>query len=193
MTELTDKEALQNFLLDIQCLDELQPWTGKFNLFDVLKISRAEIRHSNMLAWLLDPSESRGIGDSFLKGMLQRLVENDSDGRYDIFQLLLLDTYSFSVYREWKNIDLLLVSEKEKIVIAIENKVGAHEHSNQLNRYRTILEKEYADYKKICVLLTPDGEEPSDTVNWDTFTYRDVVDILRRFLLRVNCIRTSKS
>ena len=45
---LTDEEALQRFLLDIGCLDELLPWTGKFNLFDVLKISRAEIRHDSI-------------------------------------------------------------------------------------------------------------------------------------------------
>lgn len=46
---LTDEEVLQNFLLDIDCLDELVPWTKRFNLFDVLKISRTEIRHSNIL------------------------------------------------------------------------------------------------------------------------------------------------
>ena len=34
---MTKEEALQNFLLDIECLDELLPWTGTFNLFDVLK------------------------------------------------------------------------------------------------------------------------------------------------------------
>ena len=81
--ELTNEEALQIFLLDIGCLDELLPWTGKFNMFDVLKISRTEIRHSNMLGWLLNPNENHGMGDVFLKGILQRLVENDSDGRYD--------------------------------------------------------------------------------------------------------------
>lgn len=178
MVEKADEEALQNFLLDIQCLDELRPWTDKFNLFDVLKITRTEIRHSNMLAWLLDPSENHGIGDSFFRGIIQKLVENDSEGRYDVFWLLLLDTYSFSVYREWKNIDLLLVSDQEKIVIAIENKVGAHEHSNQLNRYRSAVEKEYMDYKKVYAFLTPDGEEPSDIENWGILTYWDVVDVL---------------
>ena len=45
---LSNEEALQDFLLDIDCLNELQPWTGHFNLFDVLKISKTEIRHSNM-------------------------------------------------------------------------------------------------------------------------------------------------
>ena len=68
---LTDEEALQNFLLDIQCLDELLPWTGKFNLFDVLKVSRKEIRHSNMLGWLMDPNENHGFGDlGFTKKMI---------------------------------------------------------------------------------------------------------------------------
>ena len=47
---MTNEEALKKFLLDIDCLNELLPWAGKFNLFDVLRISRTEIRHSNMLA-----------------------------------------------------------------------------------------------------------------------------------------------
>lgn len=176
--ELTDEEALQRFLLDIGCLDELLPWTGKFNLFDVLKISRAEIRHSNMLGWLLNPNENHGLGDRFLKGILQLLVENDSDGRYDVFNILLMDLYGFSVKREWKNIDILLVSVDEKTVIAVENKVGSHEHSNQLNRYREILEREFTGYNRLYVFLTPDGETPSDVENWDVLTYNDIVDIL---------------
>lgn len=176
--ELTNEKALQKFLLDIGCLDELLPWTGKFNMFDVLKISRTEIRHSNMLGWLLNPNENHGMGDVFLKGILQRLVENDSDGRYDVFNVLLMDFYTFSVMREWKNIDILLTSTKEKTVIAIENKVGSHEHSNQLNRYRNILEKEYPEYNRMLVFLTPDGEKPSDVENWDVLTYSDVIDVL---------------
>ncbi len=181
----TDKEALQNLLLDIECLDTLLPWTVKFNLFDVLKISRTEIRHSNMLSWLLNPNENHGFGDLFIKGIAQRLVQNDTDGRYDVFKFLLLDFFSFSVYREWKNIDILLVSNQEKTLIAIENKVGSHEHSNQLSRYRTILEKEYPDYQNICVFLTPDGEDPSDVENWDVLTYRDIVDILENICKRI--------
>ncbi|WP_312060802.1 PDDEXK-like family protein [Anaerotignum sp.] len=175
---LTDENALQNFLVDSECLDELLPWSGKFNLFDVLKISRTEIRHSNMLSWLLNPNENHGLGDSFIKGIIQRLVEKDSDGRYDVFRTLLMDLYSFNVYREWKNIDILLISDKEKILIAIENKVGTHEHSNQLNRYLDILEKDYSGYIKIGVFLTPDGEDPSDVENWNVLTYNDIVEVL---------------
>lgn len=81
------------------------------------------------------------MGDAYVKALVQKLVANDSAGRYDVFQLALMDFYSFTVQREWSNIDILLTSSEEKTLIAFENKVGSHEHSDQLNRYRKILEK----------------------------------------------------
>lgn len=170
--------ALQKFLLDINCLDELLPWTGKFNIFDVLKISKTELRHSNVLSWLLSANENHGLGDAFIKGILQRIVENDTEGKYDVFRVLLQDFYSFFVYREWNNIDILLVSDEEKTVIAIENKVGSGEHDDQLNRYRKILENIYPNYQRILVFLTPDGDEPSDEKNWGILSYRDIINVL---------------
>lgn len=175
-----DETALRDFLLDEDCLEKLLPWTGKFNIFDVLKISRAEIRHSNMLGWLLDPNENHGLGDKFLKALFKIALNNSS--KFNAFDMLLLDYYSFSVYREWKNIDILLVSREEKFIIAIENKVGSHEHSDQLSRYRTILEKEYESYKRFYFYLTPDGEESSDPKNWNVLTYRDLVDELEQII-----------
>lgn len=91
---MTDEEALKKFLLDIDCLNELLPWTGKFNLFDVLKISRTEIRHSNMLAWLLNANENHGMGGAYIKALIQRMAANDDAGRYDVFHLALMDFYS---------------------------------------------------------------------------------------------------
>ena len=58
--EKDDATVLKEFLLDIDCLDPLAEWTSKFNLFDILKISRVEIRHSNMLSWLVNPNETHG-------------------------------------------------------------------------------------------------------------------------------------
>ncbi len=168
--------ALKEFLLDINCLEELLPWSGKFNLFDVLKASRNEIRHSNVLAWLLDANENHEIGDTFIKRIIQDLIK-DSTSQSNIFRLLLLDFYSFSVYREWKNIDILMLSNDEKIAIAIENKVGSHEHDNQLKRYKKILNKEYPNYEKIFIYLTPEGECPSDD-DWKILTYETIVENL---------------
>ena len=173
--EKQDQTALKDFLMDIGCLDELQKWENHFNLFDVLRASRTEIRHSNVLAWLLNPLENHNLGDSFIRMLCQEFVKGQQNINKDSMQLLLMDFYSFSVYREWKNIDILMVSDEEKIVIAIENKIGSHEHSNQLRRYKDTLTKEFPQYKKILIYLTPDGEEPSDS-DWSVLTYENIVE-----------------
>lgn len=181
-----DEKALRDFLLDEDCLEELSPWTERFNIFDVLKISRTEIRHSNMLSWLLDPNENHGLGDRFLKSLFQLIATNSA--KHDVFDVLLMDYKSFIALREWKNIDILLVSKEEKVIVAIENKVGSHEHSNQLNRYRAIIEKEYEEYKKIYLFLTPDGDVSSDPENWETISYRELIDELERIAANVELL-----
>ncbi len=181
----TDEEYLKDFLLDIDCLDELSEWSDKFNIFDVLRISTMEIRHSNVLAWLLNPNENHGFGDLYLREILQILTEKSENSKYDVFKLLLLDMYSFYVYREIDNIDILLVSSDENTVIAIENKVYSTEHSNQLNRYRKIIESKYRNFEKIYIYLTPEGEEASDS-NWDALSYCDVVESLEKLYDKVD-------
>lgn len=111
---ISDEEALKDFLLDIECLDQLDEWTGKFNMFDILKITRAEIRHSNLLAWLLTPNENHGLNDGIIKGFIQFAVTSFS-GSNDIFDTLLMDFRSFNILREWHHIDVLAISDKEKI------------------------------------------------------------------------------
>ena len=110
-----DEKSLRDFLLDEDCLEELSPWTGRFNIFDVLKISRTEIRHSNMLGWLLDPNENHGLGDKFLRAVFQLIANNSS--KHDVFEILLLDNSSFLVLREWRNIDILLISKKDELYV----------------------------------------------------------------------------
>ena len=113
-----DLSALKAFLLDIDCLDRLSNWTNKFNVFDVLKISRAEIRHSNVLAWMMNPNENHGLGDSVLRGFIQYVVSSFPDNS-DVFSTLLMDCYNFSIYREWHNIDILAVSANEHFLLCI--------------------------------------------------------------------------
>ena len=47
------------------------------NIFHILKISNTEIRHSNFLSWLLDPSQSHKMGDIFLKRFLREVFSSD--------------------------------------------------------------------------------------------------------------------
>ena len=175
--EKDDVTALKDFLMDIDCLDPLAEWTSKFNLFDILKITRVEIRHSNMLSWLLNPNENHGLGDSVIRGFIQYVVTSFSDDK-DIFDTLLMDSHDFSVQREWHNIDVIATSTTEKFVLCIENKIDSKEHSNQLNRYRKQIEETFPDYKKMYIYLSPEGIEASDSDNWCSMSYADVLAIV---------------
>ena len=175
---ISDEEALKNFLLDIDCLDQLDEWTGKFNLFDILKITRAEIRHSNLLAWLLTPYENHGLNDSILKGFVKFAITSLESKKNELFDTLLMDFASFSVLREWHNIDVLAISDKEKYIVCIENKIDTGEHDNQLDRYQKILTDSYPDYRKTYIYLSPTGAESSIPDTWISMSYIEVIRII---------------
>ena len=169
----TNEEILQNFLLNIDCLNELNPWIDSFNIFDVLKISKTEIRHSNMIAWLLNPHENHGLNDSFIKNLVSRIVKNKNYGNANPLELMVEDFSSVQINREWENIDLLCVSNN--FVIVIENKIDSGEHDNQLEIYRKKIETRYKKLSKIFLYLTPDGLLPSDEENWNVLSYWDIL------------------
>lgn len=50
-----------------------------FNPFEVLRIGHYELRHTNTLAWLLDPSGNHGLGEAFLRAVVQRLGAQQGD------------------------------------------------------------------------------------------------------------------
>jgi hypothetical protein len=57
---------------------------NRFNIFDVLRITRYEVRHTTFLRYLLDPNESHGLGDIFLRNVLLQLdMVADASGADD--------------------------------------------------------------------------------------------------------------
>lgn len=167
-----DLEAIKNFELDEKCLRKLDYWTKEINFFEITGIDTQEIRHSNFLAWLFDARESHGLGDRIIKTYLKQVIHN-RDLLY-IHKILDLDFQSFEVRREWNNLDICLVSDKERFVIAIENKIGARESSKQTLKYRAIVDDIYKDYERLYIFLTPDGISAEDDA-WLVSTYDDVI------------------
>lgn len=171
-------EELEKFLLNIDCLNELNPWIDSFNIFDVLRISRTEIRHSNMLAWLLNPHENHGLNDSFIKNLIANIVKNKNYGNVEPLELMVEDYSQTQVSREWENIDILCITEK--LVFVIENKIDSGEHDNQLEIYREKVENRYRNFTKLYFYLTPDGLLPTDEENWNVLSYSDVLQALEK-------------
>lgn len=162
-----DYEALNHLILNCPELTELESMLGGFNVFQVLGATNQEIRHSNVLGWLLDPSESHGLDDTFLQRWLMRVL-HESENRSGLTPIDIdcWNLHQVDVRREWKHIDVflkLLMLDGSYWVVCIENKVGSRQHTNQLTRYRKAVENEFPDATHhLFLFLTRDQEEPED-------------------------------
>lgn len=180
-------ECLENFVLSNPELDKLESLLSDFNIFETLKSEYTEVKHSNVLAWLLDPQENHGLASYFIRQFFKFVVSTNRI-RFSSAEISLVDFELFTygdveVRREWKNIDILIVvaEDNKKIVVALENKIKTSEHSDQLQRYRSIVEREFKDFTRFYIYLTPDNLIPSDE-EWISFSYDVVADLLDELL-----------
>ena len=175
-----DRAALESFVDDNADLERLETMLDRFNIFESLGLVRQETRHSDFLRWLLDPSETHGLGDYWLRRLLRQVIEA-GEGIYEnspsVFDLDGWDLGRAEIRREWRNIDLLILDRDNHFVCVVENKIDSDEHSNQLKRYREIVEGEYPEYKKAFVFLTIAGDVPSDDA-YIPVSYGDIVGVI---------------
>ena len=173
----SDMERLADFQLAVA---ELERWLDEraeqdrredFNIFEVAGIVNAEIRHSNMIAWLINPHGGHGVGAK----VLAKLIEHAGG-------IAPEDMEDFAIKREADHIDILALSSKNRMALAIENKVWSGEHDNQLSRYKRITESKYRNWEHFYLYLTPDNEPPEsdeDAEAWKTLGYGDLADIVQ--------------
>lgn len=161
--------------------EKLELGLDRQNIFKILSIETNELRHSNMLAWLLNPMANHKLGAKVLKKVLRQIFSSQLSSDLSPVDAEGIDFNSVQIAREWQHIDLLISTRNT--VIAIENKVFSKEHSNQLRRYRTAVEKHFPNHKHIYVFLTPDGEPPETEVDYyEPLSYEFIADTLSRIL-----------
>lgn len=178
------RQILEAFVLNNPELRELEVLLGTFNLFEAIGAVRQELRHSDFLAFLLNPQESHGLDDVFVKRLLQHALSGTVTVRPDVtpLDIALWELDNLEVRREWRRVDLLLLDESHQLAAIIENKVESGEHSNQLKRYWRTVTQHYPHYHIIGFYLTPDGVSPSDEryIAIDYSLVYEIVDDLAR-------------
>ncbi len=178
-----DLAALERFVIENDDLLELEQIIGRFNVFDALGVVTAEIKHSNFLAWLLDPGESHGQGDLFLRAWLLDLVrcarEQGIEPPIDAIDLDGSELRGIEVRREHERIDLLITGKEPAFVIAVENKLRAGEHGDQLARYQSWVNSAYPDARRMYVYLTLAGQTPSE-LGWVCYSAPQLHRVLSR-------------
>ncbi|PSH02740.1 MAG: hypothetical protein CXZ00_15830 [Acidobacteria bacterium] len=178
--------ALQEFIGDTD-LQQLEILLGKFNLFETLKLVWHEVRHSDFLAYLLNPQQNHGLGDAFLKAVLQEALKGQVAGVTPI-DIDVWNLTTAEVHREWKNIDIFIRDESNHLAVIIENKIQSTEHDNQLARYYKCVTEECAGCKIVPIYLTIEREPPSDE-RYTAMGYDQISQLIENLIaLRRNTI-----
>ena len=176
-------------LLNDPDFEKLEIELQKPNIFSILGISRKELKHSNILVWLLDPNGSHGLGSKFLIRVLRDLATHEkNDSLLNIIDINKLNFSNVEIKREVSysndkgekgSIDMLIDfrDEDDKLVICIENKIDTEDSKGQLDKYQEFINKDekFFEYKrKVFVYLTPYGKEPVNfkgEKEWYNYSY----------------------
>ena len=152
---------------------QIQAHLGRFNPIRIMQASQSEIRNSAILSWLLDPHESHGLNDDFLRAFLSGALRNKGSliSSLDVISADLFDvevrTEENPDYGKRCRIDILIDCPTAKWIFVIENKLSSTQSENQLKKYydglKTRLKREgRSDTKIQGIYLTLNAEEPED-------------------------------
>ena len=168
--------------------------TPAFNIFRILRLERKELAtHSPFLANLLNPAGTHAQGDVFLSLFFECLAQKGAQlptsltgGRWFVRQ---------EQVTEWGNLDIHLWNHPLRCEIIIENKIGAADQDDQLQRYWSsmLTNRALFDFQQL-VYLTPQNRMPRVTGNalppYINLTYHhDICTILRSALRNIQSPR----
>jgi hypothetical protein len=178
-----DLQALKVLQADASELERIESLLDQFNVFEAIGFMGQEVMHSRFLVFLLDPNQSHGLEDLFLKRLLREVFATSDTASFPILfeDIDELDLGQTLVRREHQYIDILLTNEAHKLAVIIENKVWTTEHSDQLERYYRVVQHSHPDWRVFGIYLTPLGDIPSHEV-YLPFGYAAVCEIVDSIL-----------
>ena len=145
-----------------QALQEERHRKGEnYNLFSILSIERYELKHSALIANLLDPKGSHGCGDAFLRAFFEIALKERT---YLFEDCTLPDSYTEYytgpiVGDTGGRIDILVKSSRYGLII--ENKIYAGDQDKQLTRYDNYGKEIFGADGYLLVYLTLYGYDAS--------------------------------
>ena len=156
-------QKVENICTHEQALQKERHHKGEnYNLFSILRIEASELKHSALIANLLDPKGSHGCGDAFLRAFFEIALKE----RTYLFEDCTLP-HSYTEYYTGPiagdtggRIDILVKSSHYGLII--ENKIYAGDQDKQLTRYDNYGKKTFGADRYLLVYLTLFGSEASE-------------------------------
>ena len=134
-----------------------------YNLFSILNIERYELKHSALIANLLDPKGSHGCGDAFLRAFFEIALKGTA---YPFESSTPPQSYTEHytgpiVGDTGGRIDILVESKSSSYGLIIENKIYAGDQDKQLTRYDNYGKETFGADGYLLVYLTLYGCDAS--------------------------------
>ena len=153
---------VENICTREQALQEERHRKGEnYNLFSILSIERYELKHSALIANLLDPKGSHGCGDAFLRAFFEIALKGTA---YPFESSTPPDScteyYTGPIAGDTGGrIDILVKSSHYGLII--ENKIYAGDQDKQLTRYDNYGKETFGADGYLLVYLTLYGYDAS--------------------------------
>ncbi|WP_170976814.1 PD-(D/E)XK nuclease family protein [Massilia sp. HP4] len=168
---------------------------NRFTPFRVLRVERYELRHTNTLAWLLDPFGSHGMGPAFLDRFLEQVLGSHAPLASPLVEIrteLVLSPSGKLVedseppgddVNTRDRLDILVegrTADRRTWVLAIEAKIDSQEGAAQLQRYDDALQRLFPQVDVAKCYLTLGPAENVSSPHWrPVYWGRHVSDALR--------------
>ena len=132
-----------------------------YNLFSILRIEDSELKHSALIANLLDPKGSHGCGDAFLRAFFEIALKGTAYPFESSSPDSCTEHYTGPIAGDTGGrIDILVKSSQYGLII--ENKIYAGDQDKQLIRYDNYGKKDLKADRYLLVYLTLFGNEASE-------------------------------
>lgn len=182
LEEMPNQEELESLFVNNGDLHRIEAYLNRFNPIKTMRMEGMEIRHSAILAWLLDPRETHGFSDKFLRAFLCEAMRGQSAlGSPTALEISQADLRDAEVRREWQNIDIFILLPRLNWAFIVENKFHSSQHEGQLAKYaervQSIFEPQEGALKVRGIFLTLHDEDPEDE-SYAPIQYGAICEIL---------------
>lgn len=152
-----------------------------------------EVKHCNLLAFILNPKSNHHQRGTFLKIFFEDFLSKNPDCGLDLCSTFFLDYDEASVTTEYrirnKSIDIIIsiprtsYSEKNKkpLNIIIEAKINSAEGKNQTNSYKEIIDEHFFDGDNIFIYICKPSASPPESESFYIYTWHSIYKLLKVF------------
>ena len=183
LSKLPDKKVqISNFLNEYREITQISASTADLNVLDLAGVGNDEVKHSSILAWLLDPRSRHACTTIFLRTFLESAgIELDEE--------VLRTSYVRTEFYGSESIIDIFIASPNQFLVYIENKTLSPEGDDQVDREYRDLQRlgdslRIPNENRYPIFLTPSGRSPisGNPKPWHTVSYydldREIDDIL---------------